>query len=110
VLFTPDGRSLLSAGMDGAIILWDVGTGQVRRRLTHAGGVAGAAVAPDGRRALTAGFGDRVVRLWDLGSGRQLRAFQGHEGGVLGVAFAADGRRALSSDCRCTLRLWRLPD
>src|SRR5207248_419416 len=47
VLFTPDGRSLLSAGMDGAVILWDVRTGKELRRMTHTGGVYGAAVSPD---------------------------------------------------------------
>jgi WD40 repeat protein len=110
VLFLPDQRAILSASMDGTAILWDSRTGKEIRRLSHAGGIYGAAVSPDGRRALTAGFTDRKVRLWDLQSGKELRAFEGHIGAVLGVAFSADGRLALSSDSRCTVRLWRLPE
>jgi WD40 repeat protein len=109
VRLLPDGTSLLSAGMDGALIIWDIKTGKEVRRMKHDGGVYSAAVSPDGRRALTAGFGDRTVRLWDLATGREVRRLDGHPGAVLGVAFSPDGARALSCDSRCTLRLWRLP-
>ena len=76
--------------------------------MAHDGGVYDAAVSPDGRRALSAGFGDRTVRLWDMKDGRELHRFEGHTTHVLGVAFSPDGRRALSSDAACTLRLWQL--
>jgi WD40 repeat protein len=109
VAVLPDGRSVLSASMDGSLRLWDVSTGKELRRMEHRGGVYGAALSPDGRRALSAGFGDRTVRLWDLSDGGELHAFQGHVGAVLGVAFSPDGRQALSSDSQCTIRLWRLP-
>ncbi len=110
VLYLPDGRSVLSTSIDGSSILWDARTGKEIRRLPVVGGINGAAVSPDGRRALTAGFVDRKVRLWDLTAGKEIRAFEGHVGAVLGVAFSADGKLALSSDSRCTVRLWRLPD
>lgn len=110
VLFLPDNKSLFSTSMDGTAILWDIATGKEIRRLPRTGGINGAAVSPDGRRALTAGFVDKLVRLWDLTTGTEIRAFAGHVGAVLGVAFSADGKLALSSDSRCTLRLWRLPE
>jgi WD40 repeat protein len=109
VAFLPDGRSFLSASMDGTLRLWDVQTGKELRRMAHGGGAFDAAVAPDGQRALSAGFGDRTVRLWDLTDGSEMHGFTGHAGGVLGVAFSADGRQALSSDSQYTIRLWRLP-
>jgi WD40 repeat protein len=108
VLFLPRGR-LLSTGMEGNVIVWDAETGKAVLDMTHTGGVNGAAVSPDGKRALTAGFGDRKVRLWDLTTGKEVKFFEGHEGAVLGVAFSADGKRALSSDSQCRVRLWRLP-
>jgi WD40 repeat protein len=112
VLFTPDGKRLLSAGRDGVLILWDVETGRELKRMTHGPGevLNHAALSPDGKRALTAGFKSRLVYLWDLETGRQIRTFEGHPGAVLGVAFAPDGKRALSSDTQCTIKLWQLPE
>jgi WD40 repeat protein len=114
VRFTPDGKRLLSAGRDGALVLWDVETGKEVKRMSHGGNkevvVYDAAISPDGKRALTAGFGDRVVRLWDLEGGKEIKKFEGHPGAVLGVAFSPDGKRALSSDSQCTIKLWKLPE
>lgn len=109
VLFMPDGKSAVSAGRDGAAIVWDLNAAKELRRMMHGGGIYGAALSPDGKRLLTAGIGDRTVRLWDLATGRELKHFDGHGGGALGVAFSSDGGFALSCDARATVRLWRLP-
>lgn len=37
-----------------------------------------------------------VVTLWDVATGREIRAFKGHKLSVASVAFSADGRSALS--------------
>jgi WD40 repeat protein len=109
VAFLPDGHSILSSSMDGTLRLWDLESGKELRRMKHPGGVHYAALAPDGRRALSAGFGDKMVRLWDLTDGSELYHFAGHVAPVLGVAFSPDGCQALSSDANNTIRLWRLP-
>jgi WD40 repeat protein len=109
VFFLPGGKTAVSTGMDGAAIVWDLVKAKEVRRMTQTGGIYGAAVSPDGKRLLTAGFGDRTVRLWELPTGRELKRFEGHGGAALGVAFSQGGELALSSDARATVRLWQLP-
>jgi WD40 repeat protein len=107
--FFANGRSFLSSSLDGTLRQWDSESGKQLRTMKHDGGTNFAALSPDGRRALSAGFGDKVVRLWDLTDGSELYHFEGHMGAVLGVAFSPDGCQALSSDSENTIRLWRLP-
>jgi WD40 repeat protein len=66
VAFTPDGRTLLSAGADGLVRVWHV---ESRRELHsyrwHKNWVTCLAVAPDGMTA-AAGSEDHTVVVWDL--------------------------------------------
>src|SRR4051812_9385829 len=61
--------------------------------------------SPDGRYALSASP-DRMVVLWDVESGREVRSFKGHTDLVWCVAFSPDGSRALSAGRDKTVRLW----
>jgi WD40 repeat protein len=65
VAFSPDGHTLVSAGGDETVRLWDVhGRKQLGAPLRYnAGHVYSVAVSPDGRTLATAGR-DRTVRLW----------------------------------------------
>jgi len=67
--------------------------------------VEAVAFGPDGRRALS-GSHDGTVRLWEIGTGTEIRVFKGHTDMVESVVFAPDGRRALSGSCDHTVRLW----
>src|SRR4051794_1314009 len=64
--FTPDGKTLLSAGTDGVIRWHDAETGKETRRVEPGMGVLYAlAVAPDGKRFAVGGMSG-PVRLYDL--------------------------------------------
>src|SRR5258708_7290536 len=63
VAFTPDGRTLLSAGDDGFIRLWDTKSQrEVRRWQAHHGGVLALTLTADGKTIATGGR-DGVVRF-----------------------------------------------
>jgi WD40 repeat protein len=68
--------------------------GQVTVPFLHEQRVEGAAISPDGRRALSAS--GEVLRLWDAATGQLIRSYSGHTSLVLAVAFSADGLHALS--------------
>jgi len=98
---------------------------------SHAGAVTALAFGPDSRLLASAG-GDRLVKLWDVATGRELRTFPGptdvirggmallggrlpaallsavpgHTASVLGVAFSPDGRWLASAGSDKKVILW----
>jgi WD40 repeat protein len=48
------------------------------------------------------------VKLWNLGTGREVQEFKGHTQPVRAVAFTFDGRYALSASDDGTIRVWDL--
>jgi WD40 repeat protein len=67
--------------------------------------VNGCAVAPDGRRIVSAAS-DNTLRIWDAETGTCLRVLEGHTRSVNGCAVAPDGRRIVSAADDNTLRIW----
>ena len=66
VAYTPDDKTLASAGDDHFVTLWNLATGRERRRLTgHAGAVNSLAVTPDGK-TLASGSNDGTALIWEL--------------------------------------------
>jgi len=106
VVFSPDGKLILSGSEDSTMRLWEAATGKERQIFRgDASNVFSVALSPDGRYAALGGR-DTTVRLWDVASGRELKSFNGHAGSVHSVAFSPDGRQLVSASWDKTVRLW----
>ena len=64
VLFSPDGRKIISASNDTTLRLWDLATGAGHVLGNHDGGVHAVSFFPNGRHVISASS-DRSLRLWD---------------------------------------------
>ena len=62
-------------------------------------------VFPDGQRA-AAGCSDKTIDLWDITTGKQLKAAPGHEGPVFTLALTKNGKTLASASEDGTVRLW----
>jgi WD40 repeat protein len=66
VSFSPDGKTLASAGSEGTVKLWDVEKGtQIQTLQGHLGQVTSVSFSPDGKTLASAGI-DKTVKLWNL--------------------------------------------
>ncbi|MFI9271450.1 pentapeptide repeat-containing protein [Kitasatospora sp. NPDC052896] len=108
VATAPDDSWLASASWDGRAVVWV--DGRPRHQLRgHTGRLWTAAAHPRGSCLATAGD-DRVIRLWDPRTGRDLGRLAGHTGRVLAVTFSPDGSLLASGGEDGTVRLWTVPD
>jgi WD40 repeat protein len=102
--FSPDGRTLLTAGVDRTLRVWDAATGQPQRSFTnHTDAVHCLAFKPAGGAGsapatAASGSEDRTVRIWQPGIGRMVRIVRGFEGPVLSLVYSRGGERIFCAD------------
>ena len=91
-VFSPDGKTLLAAGGDNAIHVFDAQSRRPLRELRqHNGSVTCLAFAPDGK-LLVSGSWDDTLCFWEWPSGKMLRQFAAHKAGTKALAFASTGK------------------
>lgn len=110
--FSPDGSMLVSAGgipgLKGVAILWNVASGAEVRRFgegSHRDTLFDAELSPDGSLLATAGY-DKVIRLWEVSTGKFVRDFTSHNGAIYDLAFSPDGSVLASASGDSTGKIW----
>jgi len=106
VVFSPDGRTILSASYDGTAKVWDAESGQELHVLDNSKfRVFNARFSDDGSRIVTANE-DKVARIWDSQSGNLLWELKGHTDYVQTAVFSHNGNFVYTGSYDNTIRKW----
>jgi WD40 repeat protein/tRNA A-37 threonylcarbamoyl transferase component Bud32 len=105
VAFSPDGKTILTAGLDQVARLWDARTGkEIRRFVGHQDGIFNCAFSPDGWTVVT-GSNDKTARLWQTDTGAPIGEPLPHGKPVDLVAFSPDGKLLVTTG-NGEVRIW----
>ena len=100
--FTPDSKSLVTAGSAHGVQRWDAAT---LRKIGSFGGKRDAAcVAFHGQTMVTGE--SNAIRLWNLNSGKELPRGNGHRDRILSLAFLDKSKYLATGGGDGTLRVW----
>ena len=105
--YSPDGKTIATAGADGTMQWWDAHIGDNIKTFTeYISGSRSITYSPD-EKIIAVTVGGKV-NLWNA-SGRHLKTLKGHkEGYVAGITFSPDGDILVTGSSDKTARLWNV--
>lgn len=110
--FSTDGTRLAAAGGApgrlGEVRIWDVQSTPAKLVATiqgHKDAILSVAFSPDGSTIATGSY-DKLVKLWDGATGKELRTLKEHSDAVYSVAFLPGGKQVVSGAGDRTLKIW----
>jgi WD40 repeat protein len=109
---TPDGRRVVAVDDYGTVKVWDTTTGQEVRSFRLECEIWGRSfvLSPDGSRLACTDRDhendQRLVRVYDLESGRQVATISGPASWITHMAYCPDGKRLATACADETVKLW----
>lgn len=118
LLFTPDGKTILSIAEDNSILLWDVATGKMSTKFYGQKGkrpeglLYAAALSPDGKTLAVSGYTiteqhEVYISIINLTKGTQAATLTAHTNVVNCLAFSANGKFLFSGSDDGTIKIWK---
>jgi len=106
VVFSSDGKYIVTGSSDGVVILWDAASYQEIKRVRQASPVTSVAISSSDEY-VAAGGDDGTVMAWAFMSGKEMMRAK-HDKGVTSIAFSPDGHSVISGSLDQTARLWEV--
>jgi WD40 repeat protein len=104
-VFAAGGRLLATYSADGTIRLWDASTHKLMHVLNIGSRVRGVAPRPDGSQ-LVSWSDDKILRVWEIASGKEVRRLEGHTNFIQDVEWSPDGARIVTASMDKTARMF----
>ncbi len=106
VAFSPDGLSVVTAGRNGVVTVWDSTSGVEKSTFRgHTKAVTSVACSPDGK-LIVSGSDDGTAKVWNRKNGREIVTFSKHQSSVRSVSFSPDSSSVASGSWDETIMLW----
>jgi WD40 repeat protein len=106
--FSPDGRWLVSAHTDGAILVWSILEQELVAAFAGHSGEVGAVAFDNAGKCVASASEDGSVIVWDTQQNRKEAVLLWHPIRVNAVAFSADGKWLVSSDLDGNVAMWEM--
>ena len=114
-VFSNDSETILSGGLDTAVMLWRIHKFAGKRKHVHSAdsifqghtqGVRAVACNPRNPDQFASGGDDNCILIWSILKSEILVRFSGHEGSIYSIAYTPSGLFIVTGSHDSTVRVW----